>query len=223
MKKPYEPVPGTIPALFIKHLRSIGPDVKLSTAMVLEAIGHPGADSLRNYMGAAIRANLVKAERLGPRNIVWSLGDGAVAPNAEAGATIDETADLAGPPPTPDMAAASPFSLGQAIALTTPEPLLQELQKAAQAPAVETTRKWPFKPAEPAAKAPAKSAAKPLTNAAVKQPAADAAPAADFLCALYSDGRLLIKSGSVEKTLCVDHTRQLLHYLDRIASEPSHG
>lgn len=218
MRKPYTPQPGTIPDLVIKHFDALGPGVKQTTAMVLEAIGHPEASSLHNFMGGAIRAHLISCERLGNKNLLWSLGDRKPPPKTDA-EVDDGTADLAGPAPTPDLAAASPFSLGQAMALATPEPLLQELQRAAQAPAVETTRKWPFKPAEPAAKAPAKPVCKP----AAKLPAGDTTSPDEFLCALYSDGRLLIKSGEVEKTLSVDHTRQLLHYLDRIASEPSHG
>lgn len=48
---------------------------------------------------------------------------------------------------------------------------------------------------------------------------APASAASEFRCALFSDGQFLIQSGTIKALLSVDHTRKLLHYLDRIGAD----
>lgn len=45
----------------------------------------------------------------------------------------------------------------------------------------------------------------------------DAAAPEPFACALFNDGRLYIELGSETMTLQVEHTRELMRYLDQIA------
>lgn len=51
------------------------------------------------------------------------------------------------------------------------------------------------------------------------QAAAEVREAADFICALYSTGDLLIESGNAKVTLPLQHTRKLLHYLDHLRGD----
>lgn len=111
--KPYTPTPGTIPHLVIEHLQSLGPGVKLPTAALMEAVGHPEVKRINAYMEPAVRYGLVKTERVpNSRILLWALGEGAP---AEPVVADDDTADLAGPMPTPNLAASSVFALAQQV------------------------------------------------------------------------------------------------------------
>lgn len=209
--KDYVPQPGTIAAKFIDHLRSLPVGTKVPTQVMLDAIGQSDNSNIRMYMNPAIKAGLVQCARSnGERSLRWFLvaeqqpSDHGQAPagsqKSEPG--VDDLSDLAGPPPSPDLTTSSVFALAHARSLD-PAPV----QAAAEEPAVVTAlpggrKAWPFK-SEPAAD---------------PQPtvAAEASPG-EFRCALFSDGQLLIKTGSQEATLPVEHTRQLMHYLDRIS------
>jgi hypothetical protein len=77
----------------------------------MEAVGHPEVKRINAYMEPAVRYGLVKTERVpNSRILLWELADGAP---MEAASADDDTADLAGPMPTPNLAAASVFSLAQ--------------------------------------------------------------------------------------------------------------
>lgn len=70
----YTPKPGTIPARVIEHLQDADP---LSTQELNQLVGLT-TGSITNYMGAALKAGLVKTGKLG-NTLLWSLGDGTPA------------------------------------------------------------------------------------------------------------------------------------------------
>jgi hypothetical protein len=175
----------------------------VSTAVILEAIGQPGITSVRLYLRTAIKAGLVNCERVhGEKSLMWSLGPGSSisSVDADAIAQSDDDSDLAGPPPSPDLTTASVFTLGQGISANQPAEAV--IADTAHCPG--GTQKWPFKIGD-----------EPNLNA--KQPAIAKSPQPDFRCALFSDGQMIIKSGQQEAVLPVEHTRQLLRYLDCIS------
>lgn len=168
----------------------------MPTQVLLDAIGQPDMKNIRSYMLPAIGAGLVHCERVsGERSLQWSLGSGEQPQEHRQAQSVDEYSDLAGLPPTPDLTTSSVFALAQSR-LNDSAPAADACEDSSEVAAPPGGRKaWPFK-SEPAA--------------------AEVSPA-EFRCALFSDGQLLIKTGSQETTLPVEHTRQLLHYLDRIS------
>lgn len=73
----YAPQPGTIPHKVVEHLRTLPAGTKVASRPILDAIGQPGKLALPTFMGAAIRAGLVKAEKSPDTGLLlWSLGDG---------------------------------------------------------------------------------------------------------------------------------------------------
>lgn len=192
----YEPQQGTLSAKVIDYLKSQPAGARVPTQVLLDAIGQPDMKNIRSYMLPAIGAGLVHCERVsGERSLQWSLGSGHQPAEHRQAQGVDEYADLAGPPPTPDLTTSSVFALAQSR-LNESAPATDACEDSSEVAAPPGGRKaWPFK-SEPAA--------------------AEVSPG-EFRCALFSDGQLLIKTGSQEATLPVEHTRQLLHYLDRIS------
>lgn len=165
-QKPYEPVAGTIPHKVIQHLESLPPGTKLTTGQLIEALGQTHVSNLNSVLIPPVKAGWIKREPKPYSNqVLWSLGDRTPI-DQQPTEPEDDTSDLAGPMPTPNLAAASVFTLAQPAATV---PLHKETQPVAER---------------------------------------------DFRCALYNDGQLYIKSNGTEHTLPIEHTRQLLHYLD---------
>lgn len=192
----YVPQQGTLSAKVIDYLKSQPVGAQVPTQVLLDAIGQSDMKNIRSYMLPAIGAGLVHCERVsGERSLQWSLGSGHQPAEHRQAQGVDEYADLAGPPPTPDLTTSSVFTLAQSR-LNDSAPATDACEDSPEVAAPPGGRKaWPFK-SEPAA--------------------AEVSPG-EFRCALFSDGQLLIKTGSQEATLPVEHTRQLLHYLDRIS------
>lgn len=70
------PIPGTIPALAVAHLRLFPKGTKQATAVLAEAIGHP-SQGLAAYLNTARTMGVLVAELpYGDRTLYWSLGDG---------------------------------------------------------------------------------------------------------------------------------------------------
>lgn len=206
---PYEPQPGTIPAKVIEYFKAQPKGHKATTDVVLQAIGQTHITNIRTYMLRAIGAGLIHCERLvGHASLTWSLGTGQpiAQPDAELQADQDDYSDLAGPPPTPNLAAASVFTLANASAHAFGATQTDDVQPAGHSVS-HAADKTP-----PLAKERSKARGQ-LPTAAVK--AVDSS--AEFLCALFSDGQLLIKSGGKETVLPLKDTRQLMRYLDCIS------
>lgn len=186
--QPYAPAPGSLVEKAVKHIQALPPGVKQTSALVLEAIGHPDFAGLSNMMVNAVHAGLVRCERApdNARRKLWSAPDhdstsGGVQPHATAAAD-DDTRDLAGPMPTPNLAMASPFCLGVHLNPDAEGQVTRGMQD------VPTHDRAP----------------EPKT-------------AGGFVCALDSNGSLYIQSDGHDIELPQAHTRKLLHYLDRIA------
>ena len=157
--KGYAPQPGTIAAKFIDHLKSLPVGTKVPTQVILDAIGQSDNTNVRMYLAPAIRAGLVQCSKAtGERCLRWFLvteqqasdHDQAPAGSQETEPGVDEFADLAGPPPSPDLTTSSVFALAHSRAL---DPAAD--QAAAKEPEEVTAqpggrKAWPFK-AEPAA------------------------------------------------------------------------
>lgn len=199
----YVPQQGTLSAKVIDYLKAQPVGAQVPTQVLLDAIGQPDMKNIRSYMLPAIGAGLVHCERVsGERSLQWSLGSGEQPSEHGQAQGVDEYADLAGLPPTPDLTKSSVFAMAQSR-LNDSAPATaasEDSSEVAYPPGGHQA--WPFK-SEPAAN---------------PQPAvaAEVSPG-EFRCALFSDGQLLIKTGRQEATLPVEHTRQLLHYLDRIS------
>lgn len=212
----YVPQQGTLSAKVIDYLKSQPAGAQVPTQVLLDAIGQPDMKNIRSYMLPAIGAGLVSCTRVsGERSLQWSLAssdrpDGISQQHQASDATAathDDLADLAGPAPNPDLTRASVFALAQAASIGTPQAEPEADQAAAtDLPPGGARKPWPFK--REAIEVPA---AAPCAVA----PGSSTTPGG-FRCALFSDGQLMIKTGDLEAVLPVEHTRQLLHYLDRI-------
>lgn len=117
--KPYEPVPGTIPHQVIKHLESMPPGTKLTSAELIESMGQTQTQlvNLGSLMVTAVREGWVKKQpKPMSRLVLWSLGDRKPLQQADATSVEDDdddTRDLAGPTPTPNLAVASVFAMAR--------------------------------------------------------------------------------------------------------------
>jgi len=173
----YEPQPGTIPFKAIEHLKTLNHEW-IATAPLLEAIGHPGANSFATNMAWPVKHGVVESRRKqGSNSYEWRLAKDPKPLGPLSPPDDEDTAPL-NAFVQPDPAIGSPFTIGKLIA----------------------------------------GQAMPQASKQAPKPEADG-----FLCALYSDGRLLIKSGEVEHTLPVEHTRKLCQFLDRIALGDQHA
>lgn len=214
----YKPLPGTIAAKAIEFLQTLkAPDWSATSSVVLEAIGQPDLRGLKQFMEPAIKAGLVIAEReKGSRELHWRIGHGR--PIATSSDTPDgdhaDTSDLAGPPPTPDLSTASAFHLATAVQSQA------DASKAAEATVTvtsDTGRQWPFKQPATTDQAEVKPTSASISVGEARQ-AKNQAPQLGFLCALFSDGRLVIHSDGISLDLPADHAQQLRSYLNQTAS-----
>lgn len=121
-QKPYEPVAGTIPHKVIQHLESLPPGTKLTTGQLIEALGQTHVTNLSSVLIPPVKAGWIKREPKPYSNqVLWSLGDRTPI-NQQPTDPDDDTSDLAGPMPTPNLAAASVFTLAKPAATTAPTP-----------------------------------------------------------------------------------------------------
>lgn len=117
----------------------------------------------------------------------------------------------AAPMPTP-----APVPKPQPQPLPLPKRLPMPLPAPAPAPTVETASEV-VAPAAPAAPAPKVPVVGEVDIDAAHRAVAFGDPEeAAFLAALYSNGKLTITSHGQRVTLPLEHTRQLLHYLDHL-------
>ncbi len=194
----YTPLPGTIPARVIAHLKTLPAGSELPTAALCEEIGQTATSGFGACVARALQAGLMAVRKAPDSGLLyWSLGDGE--PQAPATQDIQEPEDA--PSPAPATAAGlmsawrpvrSVFDLGNASSEV-------EKPEVAQEPAAIEVPRFLPEEAEPIACTPHDDTDEP------------------FVCALWSDGRLQMQRGNAEMLLTVHETRALLHYLDTVA------
>lgn len=105
----YTPTPGTIPHKVIAHLKTLGPDIELSTIEIADAL-----DIDKTLLAASLAPARQKGavrSRIGTNRVAyWCLGDGTPLPRAE-----DYEPDKplrTAPAPTPAVTSIAPHWLG---------------------------------------------------------------------------------------------------------------
>lgn len=193
----YEPKPGSVAQRAIAHLESLEPGASLTSAALAEAIG-VSAREIRPSMVAPLRAGVVTSAQKGGHvrsPIFW-----AMAPRMDASAARLERAGDGSQ--TPNGEAVEPRAKAGS---DTPRPGPQHVVKAKAARPDATDRVPP-------------ATASPRVGAMGVGQAADAAPAGDFRCAMWSEGTLQMQLDGVDVLVLVPaNTRKLVEYLDFLA------
>lgn len=101
----YTPTPGTIPHKVITHLKTLGPDIELSTIEIADAL-----DIDKTLLAASLAPARQKGavrSRIGTNRVAyWCLGDGTPLPRAED-YEPDKPLRTAPPPSTPSPTSAT--------------------------------------------------------------------------------------------------------------------
>ena len=197
----YEPIPGTIPYRAIQHLQSLPEGSKVTTAVLADALDMPG-QQLGPYLGVAVTHGMLQKEnrRDGFKGLLWSLGDGIYRAQRDQD---DEPLHKVQFIPTVGT------DLASVLASPVPPPPADPGESDDEG-GIDIT-------AQPAVVAPIRKAIKRV-NARMHRASDRQQPAAEssFVCALFSDGRMLIDTGVQALTLEAEHARELVRYVRRV-------
>lgn len=110
MTKTYNVQPGTFPARVVAHLQALPPGTELSSAVLADELGQPGAN-IPSMLDYARQHGVLKARRYG-RILFWSLGDGTPAVQQRDQETaqdrIEDTVHAVQRPPAPALPVLKP-------------------------------------------------------------------------------------------------------------------
>lgn len=115
-RRPYAPIPGTIPDKAIAHLRTLPEGTELTTAVFCEAIGFDPTMNLASYLRAAVDAGALKTQKKnGERWLWWSLGGGVAPAKVDDEDEGDEDKPLRVVPKPSGPGVSSVFDIGRGV------------------------------------------------------------------------------------------------------------
>lgn len=213
---PFTPKPGSVPDRAHAYLLGQPPGTFITSPELAKILGVP-AKAMMGSLASLVTHGLVKRERRREGH-GYLLGDSFDADEANGGKPTHRIVPASQTPP-PSSGVASVFDLAKAPAVQAAAPLPPEPEPAQTTPA---TRGLDWRPGKPLpSRTPTEEHLPAPAAAAVAAAPPSPATASTFRCALWSTGELVLCIGDEEIVLDRAKTTTLIHYLDRMAVEPT--
>ena len=193
MSTTYKPQPGTIAYRVVEHLRTLGPNVEVTSPVLLEVIGQPSDwGGLNICMESAVQHGLVAKRVEGGRRAYWRIAGERTAPGVDS-----------------DRA---PAPLEDHTAIDDPE----ANSRPRVATAAESVMRVKAKPeigAPACDRAPAGEASQPSVGE-LAETLTEVVDAEFVEVAISNTGRLLISNGTQRIALSPEQTEKVFEYID---------